>query len=1147
MAVYKDLLLREGGGILPFAQMAEELEDRAAILIGLGGTGIDCLREIRKAVRGRIRPEDPDAYRKKWRNIHFLAVDSDPESGIQEFEQEEQISLYGIPVRQMLWNRNEIKLKPELDWMDKDIIAGDLPEMGTGGIRQIGRFLFMERSDVFLSRMQELLAQAKAEAGAGKPILIHVFTGLGGGTGSGIFLDVCYLIRHITVNHSRSNVLLSGYFFLPDVDLDKIPPSASVSRSRVMENGYAAMQELDYCMRLPENDGSFYQTYQGDVKVEWYVQPVDLCWLLSATDRSFMVRANSYHVTMKFVAEYVVDGLRKPWNVWQLELTHMGGMMRRADQEKRHGYNLHYLSPGGSSIVLPRQEMLTYLAAKVFERIPGWPGRYPTETEIYDLAKRAGIIREEALLSDLTKNGGNSDLAIAPDTLGMEFTRDNGDEQLLSYYTNQIADRIRIIEKNARSMMYEKNSDSLIARICAQLDECVMDLDRGPAYAYKVVQASFAGNMLNIIDGMIQNVQTRLEQRNYMVYDRPDSNRDLYEESRQIWYESRYKRKKLACKAFECYVFDLKMLIRGQIEIVQLEQLLRVLKTLKAQVREKADTCYLPLERMMEALVKTFYENRTFLEEVSWDVSRKNTFGRFLFSLKEIRPVLDSRLESIDLHGFWRQFITCLSTAGEDGAPVWIQEDGSKIAAAVCRFFAEQAFPDITNISTSQLAAAVTGKPADAAVKTMLERRGMDFLKDASDIVFPFDWSIYEEPNGEMVQITVPDGDDTVLLAVENAVKYDPGIRVRKSAQRDRISMFRFMAGFPVSAYANCSWYEKVYWEDPRPGRHLYTGTGGSALFNDWNRMPPLTPRSLMADGELPASVKALFQEAEELYEEAAAMGVIEGDVIFCVPDEVPGELEGMMKRAQEICRRYSEFEFSDIQYVTASDMENFLTELREEYCSVRQPSGYRMDSGHAPTIEICERIRRDFFLSSPALHTVVRREMEKLEGYAELYRQWKKYQKGKDRWFGIRNFCMALCTGVFTWDMGFRISCDIEVYGIPVSELLTDFTQQDRFPYARIPLYQAYLFCMDLEEEKKQAIIEETKRRWDDCENSPEVVKCVRACEAKINKDFVYTFLQMASEYPEKEQEVKQFIKMFMWELKAMAALLKEPGVCDV
>ena len=49
-------------------------------------------------------------------------------------------------------------------------------------------------------------------------------------------------------------------------------------------------------------------------------------------------------------------------------------------------------------------------------------------------------------------------------------------------------------------------------------------------------------------------------------------------------------------------------------------------------------------------------------------------------------------------------------------------------------------------------------------------------------------------------------------------------------------------------------------------------------------------------------------------------------------------------------------------------------------------------------------------------------------------------------------------------------------------------------------------------------------------------MVKCVRACEAKIDRDYVHAFLQRASEYPEKEQEMKQFIKMFMRELEAIA-----------
>ena len=38
-----------------------------------------------------------------------------------------------------------------------------------------------------------------------------------------------------------------------------------------------------------------------------------------------------------------------------------------------------------------------------------------------------------------------------------------------------------VIEKNAQSMIDEKNSDSLIGRFFAKLDACAMDLRRVPA------------------------------------------------------------------------------------------------------------------------------------------------------------------------------------------------------------------------------------------------------------------------------------------------------------------------------------------------------------------------------------------------------------------------------------------------------------------------------------------------------------------------------------------------------------------------------------------------------------------------------------------------------------------------------------------
>ena len=44
MAVYPKLLLSTGGGIVSSKQQAKQIENTATLLIGLGGTGVDCIR-----------------------------------------------------------------------------------------------------------------------------------------------------------------------------------------------------------------------------------------------------------------------------------------------------------------------------------------------------------------------------------------------------------------------------------------------------------------------------------------------------------------------------------------------------------------------------------------------------------------------------------------------------------------------------------------------------------------------------------------------------------------------------------------------------------------------------------------------------------------------------------------------------------------------------------------------------------------------------------------------------------------------------------------------------------------------------------------------------------------------------------------------
>ncbi len=256
------------------------------------------------------------------------------------------------------------------------------------------------------------------------------------------------------------------------------------------------------------------------------------------------------------------------------------------------------------------REIYPGLAAKFFEgfeRMQGSGGQYPTEAEIQGLARQAGIGSVESLLCEITGNGADSELTSPPNLSAfMQFVLEHGDQALVDFYLGQKREKLSRLALNACRMADEKNSNSLIARVCALLDACAMDLNRGTDCASQAVQVSFVGNLFRMIDGTIFNVQARFEQRKHDVYDKSDSIGRLCEESRDFWYAEKNKSRVRARKAFGQYVADMEHFIRGQIEVEQLEQLLSVMKKLREQVREKADSYDLLFKQVTEIWFETF-------------------------------------------------------------------------------------------------------------------------------------------------------------------------------------------------------------------------------------------------------------------------------------------------------------------------------------------------------------------------------------------------------------------------------------------------------------------------------------------------------------------------------------------------------------
>ena len=185
--------------------------------------GIDCLRTIKTQVYGRLKADDPTAVVPKYDHIRFIGVDTAKRAGGDQqydgsqkskrsLDDTEFFSIANSNIKKAISNKEALKLRRELDWFCHETInAPNLGDAGAGGFRQVSRFMMMDKSAAFLSKLKAEINGAKS--GLSSPqVHIHIFAGLSGGTGSGCFLDVCYMLKHLA--RDIGGITLFGYFFL---------------------------------------------------------------------------------------------------------------------------------------------------------------------------------------------------------------------------------------------------------------------------------------------------------------------------------------------------------------------------------------------------------------------------------------------------------------------------------------------------------------------------------------------------------------------------------------------------------------------------------------------------------------------------------------------------------------------------------------------------------------------------------------------------------------------------------------------------------------------------------------------------------------------------------------------------------------------
>lgn len=456
------------------------------IVIGLGGTGLKTVVSLKRKI-----PKDARTL------LKFFCIDSDKnEVLINELEPDEYLNVSVPGVSSIVGNLRSESAEFIRPWFPSNlnfkVVSGD---EGAKQFRPMGRLYLFRNVDKVFNAIDMATKQLRAKFAdvkiASKTINVYLISSTCGGTGSGMLLDVAYIVRKVIEEENAIPALIKGILFLPTA-FHPFPISDEAEKKHIFANGYATLKEIDFYMN-PNNESEYKVQFSKTRVVSSKKQPFDVCYLIDDENEEFPI--GGLDDTIEAVSESLVILISSGvgTNIKSAEDNLYTVLSQSQKMQPYSHKNYLYSSFGTSSVIYPYEDVKRYVAGKLVKFMYDYLNKELKSNFVYDIVRQ---LKMDELSSDDLINHLYPLKLLSPSEISEKvYQIENKDlqltikEKIITYYKENTLSEIKErLEKNLDEIV--KNKFEEFKKL---MDEYISNPSVGFFLVYKVLTDSENG------------------------------------------------------------------------------------------------------------------------------------------------------------------------------------------------------------------------------------------------------------------------------------------------------------------------------------------------------------------------------------------------------------------------------------------------------------------------------------------------------------------------------------------------------------------------------------------------------------------------------------------------------------------------------